>query len=66
MNASMGVELPEAEGLDDEAFHQALWKVIQALGTLHVYRSRRIISATASRRAIADSRLPQPWWCTAE
>lgn len=33
----IGVELPDPEGLDDAALHEVLWKVIQALGTLHVY-----------------------------
>ena len=36
----IGVKLPEPDGLDDAALHQALWKVIQALGTLHVYLDR--------------------------
>lgn len=34
---AIGVELPAPEELDDDALHRALWKVIDALGTLHVY-----------------------------
>lgn len=34
---AIGVELPEPDGLDDETLHQALWTVIHALATLHVY-----------------------------
>ena len=34
---AIGVELPEPDGLDDDALHAALWKIIDALGTLHVY-----------------------------
>lgn len=35
--AAFGVELPDPEGLDDDAVHAALWRIIEALGTLHVY-----------------------------
>ena len=34
---AIGVELPEPDGLDDDALHAALWKVIEALATLQVY-----------------------------
>lgn len=34
---AIGVDLPEPEGLDDEALHAALWSIIHALARLHVY-----------------------------
>jgi hypothetical protein len=35
--SAIGVDLPDPDGLDDEALHTALWTIIEALGTLHVY-----------------------------
>jgi hypothetical protein len=34
---AVGVEVPDPDGLDDEALHTALWVTIEALGRMHVY-----------------------------